>query len=222
MLFVDRAHAGAELARHLLHYRGREDVVVLGLPRGGVPVAHEVARALDVVLDVFLVRKLGAPGQEELAIGAIGSGGVVFVNEPIVRALGLSREAIDAAAEREWRELERRERLYRADLPPLDVRDKSVILVDDGLATGSTVRAAAAALRLLGPRRIVVAVPVAAPETCAELTAEVDEVVCAETPSPFQAVGRFYRHFQQTTDAEVLERLRRAREAHPVSVAGAS
>jgi predicted phosphoribosyltransferase len=211
MLFRDRAEAGRTLARKLRANTGRDDVVVLGLPRGGVPVAFEVAQALDVPLEIFLVRKLGVPGHEELAMGAIASGGVRVVSGDVVRQLQLPPDAIEAVAATEQRELERRERAYRGDAPPPDVRGKTVVLVDDGLATGSTMRAAVAALRQQGPARIVVAVPVAARSTCDELRAVADEVVCAVTPEPFLAVGQWYQDFSQTTDDEVRELLRLAR-----------
>jgi predicted phosphoribosyltransferase len=212
--FLDRADAGRRLASELAgDYgadAGRGDVLVLALPRGGVPVAYEVARALGAPMDVFLVRKLGVPGHEELAMGAIASGGVQVLNEEVVRTLGISPEVIGRVAEREGAELRRREREYRDARPMPDVHGKTVILVDDGLATGSTMRAAAAALRRLGPARLVVAVPVAAPETCEEFRSEVDEVVCALTPEPFHAVGLWYEDFSQTTDAEVRDLLARA------------
>jgi predicted phosphoribosyltransferase len=186
-------------------------VLVLALPRGGVPVAFEVARALGAPLDVFLVRKLGVPGHEELAMGAIATGGVRVVNEAVVRELGIGGEVIDAVAGRERAELERRERAYRGERPAPEVRGRAVILVDDGLATGSTMRAAALAVRRQEPERVVVAAPVAARATCAELLAEVDDVVCAATPEPFYGVGRWYEDFSQTTDEEVRELLARAR-----------
>jgi len=208
--FRDRSEAGQILAAKLSAYANRPDVLVLGLPRGGVPVAFEVARALDAPLDVFLVRKLGVPGHEELAMGAIASGGVVVLNDAVVRALGIPDSAIDAVAADEQRELDRRERSYRDARPPPDVRDRTVILVDDGLATGSTMRAAAAALCEQHPDRLVVAVPVAAPETCDELASEVDEIVCTITPEPFYAVGLWYEDFSQTTDQEVRDLLVRA------------
>jgi putative phosphoribosyl transferase len=210
VLFRDRTEAGRVLARELRAYAGRPDVLVLALPRGGVPVGYEVAHELGAPLDVFVVRKLGAPGQEELAIGAIASGGVRVLNREVVRLLGITEEEIEEIADREQRERERRERLYRGDRPPLDPRGRIVILVDDGLATGSTMRAAAAALRRLGPEKIVVAVPVAASSVCQQLSAEVDEVVCAATPEPFFAVGQWYSEFRQTTDEEVRELLERA------------
>jgi predicted phosphoribosyltransferase len=210
MLFRNRADAGRVLAGKLSEYAGRSDVVVLALPRGGVPVAYEVARALHAPLDVFLVRKLGLPGHEELAMGAIASGGVRVLNEEVVRLLRVPPEVIDIVAAEEKQELQRREEAYRDGRPPLDVRGKTAILVDDGLATGSTMRAAVAALRRQGPSRIVVAVPVAAAETCAEMRSEVDDLVCARTPEPFRAVGLWYQDFSQTSDDEVRDLLRRA------------
>jgi len=206
-LFRDRADAGRRLAADLAAYTHRADVLVLGLPRGGVPVAFEVAHVLDVPLDVFTVRKLGVPGHEELAMGAIATGGAQVLNEDIIQDLGIPEHAIAAAVIREQAELERRERLYRDGRPPPDVRGHTVLLVDDGLATGSTMRAAVAALRALQPARIVIAVPVAAPDVCAALGAEVDEIVCAETPEPFHAVGLWYFDFSQTTDDEVHDLL---------------
>jgi putative phosphoribosyl transferase len=220
MLFRDRADAGRQLVSRLRAYAGRPDLLVLGLPRGGIPVAYEVARGLGAPLDVFVVRKLGVPGQEELAMGAIATGGVRIVNEDVVRALGIPRDALDRAAAEETRELERRQRSYRGDRPEPRVSGRTVILVDDGLATGSTMRAAVAALRQQNPARIVVAVPVAAPSTCEELRREVDEVVCHATPEPFMAVGRFYDDFSQTTDDEVRELLAAAR-AGDAAVEGA-
>ena len=180
---------------------------MLALPRGGVPVAFEVAKYLAAPLDIFLVRKLGVPGHEELAMGAIATGGVRVVNDSVVGYLGISGEVIDAVAADEQRELERRERAYRDDRPAPDVRGRTVILVDDGLATGSTMRAAAAALRQQGPASIVVAVPVSSPETCDEFRSEVDDIVCAVTPRPFRGVGMWYEDFSQTTDEEVRELL---------------
>jgi putative phosphoribosyl transferase len=203
MYFRDRRDAGRQLARHLAQYANRPDVVVLALPRGGVPVGYEVARALNVPLDVFLVRKLGLPGHEELAMGAVASGGVRVLNREAVDTLRIPPEVVDAVANKELQELERRERAYRGNRPPLDVRGKTVILVDDGLATGSTMRAAAEALRRQDPARLVVAVPAGSPETCDEFRNEVDEIVCAITPDPFYAVGLWYQDFSQTTDDEV-------------------
>jgi putative phosphoribosyl transferase len=208
--FRNRTEAGQFLATTLAAYADQPDVLVLALPRGGVPVGFEVARALGAPLDVFLVRKLGVPGHRELAMGAIATGGVRVLNQELVRALHIPTEMIDAVVAEEQRELERRERLYRGDRPAPDVRGRTVILVDDGLATGSTMRAAAAALRQEGAARIVVAVPTAPPETCEEFKAEVDEIICAITPEPFYAVGLWYEDFSQTTDEEVRELLERA------------
>jgi erythromycin esterase-like protein/predicted phosphoribosyltransferase len=209
-VFRDRRDAGRILADRLEHYRGRGDVVVLGLPRGGVPVAYEVATALGAPLDVFVVRKLGVPGHAELAMGAIASGGVVVLNEDVVRGFGISPEVLRQVAEREGRELQRREQTYRQGRPMPEISGKVVVLVDDGLATGSSMRAAIQSLRRLLPARIVVAVPAAPNSTCEELAAEVDEVVCATTPSPFFAVGQSYWDFTQTTDEEVRDLLRAA------------
>ncbi len=201
--FRDRIEAGQVLAQRLAAYAHRPDVLVLALPRGGVPVAYEVARRLDVPLDVFLVRKLGLPGHEEFAIGAIASGGIRILNQDAVHAFGITKAELEAITAEEQVELERRERRYRGTRPPPGVTGKTVILVDDGLATGATMRAAVAALRAQRPARIVVAVPTAAPETCAELAEEVDEIVCAMTPEPFYAVGLWYENFEQITDDEV-------------------
>jgi predicted phosphoribosyltransferase len=207
-LFQDRREAGRVLAGLLDKYRGGPDV--LGLPRGGVPVAYEVAMALDAPLDVFLVRKLGVPGREELAMGAIASGGVIVLNEDVVRDLAISPETIQHVAQREGKELRRREEAYRQGRPPPDLAGKTVIVVDDGLATGASMRAAIHALRRLRPARIVVAVPAAPESTCQDLSTMVDEVVCATTPSPFVAVGQAYWDFTQTTDEEVRDLLRAA------------
>jgi len=209
-MFRDRADAGRRLAAKLRPLAGREDVIVLALPRGGVPVGFEVARGLGVPLDVFLVRKLGTPGREELAMGAIASGGVRVLNTEIVRALGITPDEIAGAAAREAGELRRREEAYRDGRPAPDLRGKTVILVDDGLATGSTMRAAVAAVRKLGPARGVVAVPVGAAETCQEFRGVADDVVCVDTPEPFFAVGNWYEDFAQTTDDEVRDLLARA------------
>jgi predicted phosphoribosyltransferase len=211
-VYRDRTEAGRVLAERLGAYADRPDVIVLALPRGGVPVGYEVARALHAPLDVFIVRKLGVPGHEELAMGAVATGGVRVLNEQVVRGLGIPDSVIDAVASWELEELRRRERLYRGERPPPDVRGKTVILVDDGLATGSTMLAAVRALRQQQPARIVVAVPIAAPDTCELLRAEVDDVVCAVTPEPFYAVGLWYRDFSQTTDEEVRELLAQATE----------
>ncbi len=207
--FRNRQEAGRLLAEQLTAYANRPDVLVLALPRGGVPVGYEVARALHAPLDVFVVRKLGVPGYEELAMGAVATGGVRVLNEEIVQRLGIPEYVIDAAVAREQQEVARRERLYRGGRPPPEVRGRTVILVDDGLATGATMRAAVMALRQLQPARIVVAVPTASSETCSELKAEVDKVICAMTPEPFLAVGHWYEDFSQTTDEEVRDLLAR-------------
>ena len=206
-LYRDRRHAGRILAQALHAYAGRDDVVVLGLPRGGVPVAFEVAQALAAPLDVYVVRKLGVPGHEEYAMGAIASGGVRVLNEDAVSALRISQRTIDAVAAEQQRELERREKLYRGDRPPADFRGRTVIVVDDGLATGATMHAAVKALRERHPARIVVAAPTAAADTCERLRAVADEVVCPSTPEPFRAVGLWYEDFDQTSDDEVRELL---------------
>jgi putative phosphoribosyl transferase len=208
--FKDRRDAGRILARQLTAYAGRPDVTVLGLPRGGVPVAYEVALALHVQLDIFIVRKLGLPGHEELAIGAIASGGIRVLNEDIIDVLDVPELAIDLVAERELQELQRREHDYRGNRPAPDIHNRTVILVDDGLATGASMRAAVAGLRAQQPARIVVAVPTAARETCAALEPEVDEVVCAITPEPFYGVSRWYEDFSQIHDAEVRSFLEEA------------
>jgi predicted phosphoribosyltransferase len=214
MTFRDRREAGRLLAGKLQDYAGRTDVIVLALPRGGVPVGFEVSEALRVPLDVFLVRKLGVPGHEELAMGAIATGGVRLLNPEVVQAFGITREEIEAVTEAERQELERRNRLYRDGRPAPDLEGKTAILVDDGLATGSTMLAAAAALRAQRPARIVVAVPVGAPDTCAQFGHEVDEAVCYHTPDPFYSVGLWYKDFTQTTDEEVQELLERAAQDH--------
>lgn len=212
MVFNNRTEAGKYLASQLTNFANREDVVVLALPRGGVPVAYEVALALRVPLDIFLVRKLGVPGHEELAMGAIATGGVRVLNTDVVDYLQIPNRVIDAVANEEMLELKRRERAYRGDGTPPEVRGKTVILVDDGLATGSTMRAAAAALRQQNPARIVVAVPVSAPQTCNEYRMGVDEIICAATPEPFYGVGQWYIDFSQTSDQEVSDLLARARQ----------
>ena len=219
-LFADRREAGRRLAPHLAAHAGRPDVIVLALPRGGVPVAFEVAAALAAPLDVFLVRKLGLPGQEELAMGAVASGGVRVINDTVVEGAEVPPSVIDAVTDAESRLLERREHLYRGDRPATAVDDRVAILVDDGLATGTTMRAALAALRQRSPASIVVAVPVAAPPVCAALRSEADEVVCAYTPEPFYAVGMWYADFSQTTDDEVRALLAAARQPDPGGVTG--
>jgi len=214
--FLNRTEAGRRLAAALTpRYGGRSDVLVLGLPRGGVPVAFEIAMALDAPLDVFIVRKLGLPGHEEFAIGAIATGGVRVVDDSALRAYGVETETLDRITERERRELERREQLYRDDRPFPTIADRVVILVDDGLATGATMRAAVAAVRAEGPKEIVVAVPVGASETCAAVAALADALICLETPEPFYAVGLWYEDFQQTDDDEVHDLLDRAARAVP-------
>jgi putative phosphoribosyl transferase len=210
MRYRDRLDAGQQLAEQLRRYANRPDVLVLALPRGGVPVGFAVAAGLHAPLDVFLVRKLGVPGHEELAMGAIASGGVRVLNDDVVHFLQIPLTVIDAVAAQERQELERRTRHYRRDRPPLDVQGDTVILVDDGLATGATMRAAIVALRQQQPTRIVVAVPIAASTVCHELEAVADEVVCAEIPEPFYAVGLWYEDFEQTSDAEVCNLLAQA------------
>lgn len=208
--FRDRDEAGRLLGRELKERLGaRDDVVVLALPRGGVPIGFRVAEEIGAPLDVFIVRKLGVPGHEELAMGAIASGGVRVMNEQVMQHLAIPAQMIEAVAQRELAELERRERDYRGDRPPVDVRGKTVIIVDDGLATGSTMRAAVQALRKMQPRAIIVAVPVAARDTCERLRREVDDVFCLRTPEPFDAVGLWYEDFSQTSDEEVHELLER-------------
>jgi putative phosphoribosyl transferase len=212
MLFKDRHQAGQILASRLKAYANRPDVIVVALPRGGVPVGYEVAKALNVPLSIFVVRKLGVPGREELAMGAVASGGVRVLNEDVVDALGIPPSVIHQVTQREQGELERRERDYQDGGPPLDVRGRTVILVDDGLATGSSMRVAAEALKQKQPAHIVVAVPVAASSTCEELQSEVDEVICAAMPEPLQAVGLWYQDFPQTSDKEVRDLLRTANQ----------
>lgn len=216
--YQDRREAGQLLATKLMHYAHRQDVLILGLPRGGVPVAYEVARALDAPLDVFVVRKLGVPGQEELAMGAIATGGVRVINSTVVHTLHIPERTIDAVSTREQQELRRREQLYRDDRAAPDVRHYTVILIDDGLATGATMRAAVEALRRQQPDRIVVAVPVAAPPTCAEVGAQADEIVCLITPELFYGVGLWYDDFAQTSDEEVHDLLESAERARPVAL----
>jgi predicted phosphoribosyltransferase len=201
--FSDRRAAGRELAQRLTDYSGRDDVVVLGLPRGGVPVAYEVALALGAPLDVFVVRKLGVPGREELAMGAIASGGVLVTNREVLAAARIVPTEIEAAIERERAELERREHLYRGGLDPIDLQGRIALAVDDGLATGATMRAAIEALRRRTATAVIVAVPIAAPSTCRELAPHADAIVCAHTAEPLIAVGVWYRDFTATSDEEV-------------------
>lgn len=201
--YRDRADAGVRLAEHLAAYADRADVVVLGLPRGGVPVAAEVARSLRAPLDVFCVRKLGVPGDEELAMGAIATGGFIVVNERVVSELGVSDRVLAEVAAAERDELDRRERAYRGGSPPARLAGRTVLVVDDGLATGATMRAAVRAVRAAGPRRVIVAVPVAAAETCRSLERDADELVCPLTPGGFRSVGAWYEDFSTTSDDEV-------------------
>ena len=209
-IFQDRTDAGRQLAEELLNYAERNDVIVLGLPRGGVPVAFEVAERLGVPLDVFVVRKLGVPGHEELAMGAIAPGGVRVLNEDVLHVIPDAQAIVEIVAAMEREELERRERNYRSDRPPPDFKDRIVILIDDGLATGATMRAAVAALRQQGAAKIIVAVPVGAPSTCQDLKNGADEVICLQTPVAFIGVGQYYADFSQTTDEEVRELLSQA------------
>jgi predicted phosphoribosyltransferase len=213
LAFRDRRAAGRELAARLSEYKDRADVVVLALPRGGVPVAYEIARALGAPLDLFLVRKLGLPGHRELAMGAIASGGVRVLNEDVVKWYGVSARVIDEVTREEQIELERREQAYRDGRAAVDLQGRTVLLVDDGLATGSTMKAAVHAVRAHAPARIVVAVPVGAPDTCREFANIADEIVCLRTPDPFAAVGLWYRDFSETTDEEVRILLHQSPEA---------
>jgi predicted phosphoribosyltransferase len=208
--FRDRSDAGRQLAGKLTRFRGDPSVVVLALPRGGVPVAFEVAEALEAPLDVFLVRKLGVPGHEELALGAIASGGVRVLNHELLRTFGIDEQRLELIVEREQKELERRERAYRAGETPVQIEGRTVILIDDGLATGASMLAAARAVRNLRPARVIVAVPVSAAEACEYFEGEVDEIICAETPPFFRAVGLWYEDFSQTTDEEVRDLMARA------------
>lgn len=217
MLFRDRTEAGKKLAQKLKAYANRPDVLVLGLPRGGVPVAFEVAMTLNAPLDVFLVRKLGVPGRTEFAMGAIASCGVRILNQKIIEERSISEEAIARAAAQEQQELSRREYAYRGDRPLIDLSDRTVILVDDGMATGATMLAATVAVRQKHPKYIIAAVPVSAPEICHEFQLEVDEIICASTPRPFNSVGLWYENFSQTTDAEVRNLLQQAAERKSIA-----
>jgi len=208
--FKDRLDAGRQLAKKLSKYANRSDVLILALPRGGVPVAFEVAKELNVKMDVFIVRKLGVPGNEELAMGAIASDNIIVLNEDVVRSFQISTQVIDTIAARELRELERREYIYRGKRPKLDISGSIVILIDDGLATGATMRAAIAAVKTKNPTKVVIAVPTGALDTCRSFEGKVDEVICAATPEPFYAVGAWYEDFSQTADEEVCELLEQA------------
>ncbi|PAV13414.1 phosphoribosyl transferase [Methanosarcina spelaei] len=210
-LFKDRVDAGKKLAKELSKYANRSDVLILALPRGGVPVAFEVAKELNVRMDVFIVRKLGVPGNEELAMGAISSDNIRVLNEDVVRSFQIPERIINMVSENELKELERRERAYRGDRPKPEISGSTVILIDDGLATGATMRAAAAAIKTKNPAKIVVAVPTGARDTCELFVREVDEVICVATPEPFYGVGAWYGNFSQTTDEEVCELLDKAR-----------
>jgi putative phosphoribosyl transferase len=215
--FRDRTEAGKLLANQLTTYTNQHDVLVLALPRGGVPVAFEVARALHAPLDVIVVRKLGVPGQEELAMGAIATGGVRILNNDVVQFLDIPNELIDKIAANEQLELERREHLYRGDRPAYAVHGRTVILVDDGIATGATMHAAVEALKQQQPARILIAVPTAAPSTCDEFADEVDGLICVIRPEPFIAVGYWYRQFSQTSDEEVRNLLKQANHGFPTA-----
>lgn len=210
--FKDRRDAGRVLAQALSAYVGRSDVILFALPRGGVPVAYEVALALNAPLDIFIVRKLGLPGHEELAMGAIASGGIRVLNEDIIHALHIPEEMINLVAEQEFKEMRRREQSYRGQRSPLDAHDKTVILIDDGLATGASMRAAVIGVRTQNPARIVIAVPTASPETCSAFEFKVDEIVCSMTPEPFLGVGKWYEDFSQVTDEEVRRLLEKANQ----------
>lgn len=216
--FFNRREAGMELAEKLSRFAGRHDVIVLGLARGGVPVAFEVARGLRVPLDVFVVRKLGAPGHEEFAIGAIASGGVRVLNTEAIQLLGMTQAAIERETRRELQELERREREYRDDRPPINVKGRTVIVVDDGLATGATMQAAITALRKQHPTQIIVAAPVVAADTCQNLRATADDCVYVQSPDPFYGVGLWYEDFSPTSDAEVISLLEMAARMPPPTI----
>lgn len=215
--FNDRTDAGKRLVERLSKYANREDVLILALPRGGVPVAFEVAKELNVKMDVFIVRKLGVPGNEELAMGAVASGNIRVLNEDVIRSFHIPQRIIDEVTANELKELERRERIYRGSLPMPKISGLTVILIDDGLATGATMRAAVAAVKTKNPAKVIIAVPVAAPDTCSAFGNEVDEVICVATPEPFYGVGAWYEDFSQTTDKEVIELLDRAAKIKPDS-----
>lgn len=220
IIFRDRVHAGQLLAQALMKYADRDDVIVLGLPRGGVPVAYEVAKKLHAPLDVIVVRKLGVPGYEELAMGAIASGGVRVINQQVVRAAGISQDAIETSAATQLQELHRRELAYRGHTGAPEIENKTVILVDDGIATGSTIRAAVQALRQQEPKQIIIAVPTASSDSCAMLEPMVDEFIALVTPDEFSAVGQWYEDFSQTTDAEVTQLLTKAAATEPARKPG--
>lgn len=209
-IFKDRHDAGKQLANELVKFKGQDDVIVLGLPRGGVPVAFEVAKTLKLPLDVFIVRKLGVPGQPELAMGAIASGDIQVLNDSVVRRAGISDSQIEEVAKQEKEELMKREEAYRGARPDIELQDKIVLLVDDGLATGASMRAAISALREHNPEKIIVAVPTAPPDTCQEFEPKVDQIICLHTPTPFWGVGGSYQNFSQTTNEEVRDLLNRA------------
>lgn len=215
--FNDRIDAGKRLAARLSKYANREDVLILALPRGGVPVAYEVAKELNVKMDVFIVRKLGVPGNEELAMGAIASGNIRVLNEDVINSFHIPPRIVEETTASELRELERRERIYRRDRPTPKISGSIVILIDDGLATGATMRAAVAAVKTKNPAKVIIAVPVAAPDTCTDFGNEVDEVICVATPEPFYGVGAWYEDFSQTTDKEVCDLLDRAQKIKPGS-----
>ncbi|MDQ1254148.1 MAG: Phosphoribosyl transferase [Euryarchaeota archaeon] len=215
--FNDRTDAGKILSERLSEYANREDVLILALPRGGVPVAFEVAKELNLKMDIFIVRKLGVPGNEELAMGAIASGNIRVLNEDVIRSFRIPQKAIDEATANELEELERRERIYRKNRPVPKISGSTVILIDDGLATGATMRAAVAAVKTKNPAKVIIAVPVAAPDTCSDFGSEVDEVMCVATPEPFYGVGAWYEDFSQTTDKEVCDLLDKATKIKPES-----
>ncbi len=220
MLFHDRIHAGQLLANRLARYAKDPDILVCALPRGGVLVGFPVAEALNAPLDVVIVRKLGVPGEQELAMGAIATGGVCVLSQELIEVLGISTQAVEAVIAREQRELTRRETLYRGAAPPPQISGRTVILVDDGIATGATMRAAAAVIKQQQPKQLVIAVPVASSSSCAELEAQADEIVCVAKPEPFYAIGQFYEDFHQVSDEEVRDLLQRA--ARRIAPRGAS
>ena len=209
-IFENRRDAGKQLAKELSEFKGQNDAIVLGLPRGGIPVAYEVAKALELPLDVFIVRKLSVPGQPELAMGAIASGDIKVMNESVVRNAGISDQQIEEVAHKEKEELKKREKAYRGARPDIDLQGKTVLIVDDGLATGASMRAAISALREHNPKKIIAAIPTAPRDTCQEFESEVDQIICLRTPSPFWGVGGSYQNFSQTTNEEVRTFLNKA------------